>query len=642
MIIQRLELENFRPFCGRQTIDLTPDDNRSLILIRALNDVGKTSLFRALNFCLYGERRKGELAKLVNRKAALTGNGTMSVRMVFSHDGKQYEIIRSIGFRKTLSPERLPDLIGDDKLTVLRDGDTLPLKSVEDQNEFIESLLPSEASQFFFFDGEKIQDYTRHPPRKRVREAIEIVLGIRELLNAREDLQQVYDDLRRELNRLLREQSKDKDEAAELERLEVKIRDIRERLTALDQDLADAKQAVKECDSLLEKAEEIKVKILRRKTLEEQLERAKNELENIQNEQRSFNRYAGPLLLAPALQHMRAFGGGEPRTPEWQRQAAIHILESQDCICGRPVTTDVVAKLKPLTERQVKTRLQLIAEASTNLLLKLEPDSKERELVNLIRKRTETEANQRAWRAERDKLHEEVRGVNIEDYKRIEERRFRAQQDLERFERERQEKEEELAEYERDFTARQKRLAGRTVSQEVQAKQRAVDACQLLGKAVEQVISRLVDSRRGDVEQLASNVFKKLTNNPELYEGIVIDPEYALKVKTIGGIVRPVWDQDPSAGASQIIATSFIAALNRFTAREAPIVIDTPIGRLDPIHKKNLLDFYPELGPQVVILYQPEELEDGDVARIRHVVSQEWEIQRPSGDPDVSVFRRIR
>ena len=60
MKINKIILENFRPFHGRQEIDLTTDEKNPIILIRALNDVGKTSLFRSFQWCLYGGKDRKE------------------------------------------------------------------------------------------------------------------------------------------------------------------------------------------------------------------------------------------------------------------------------------------------------------------------------------------------------------------------------------------------------------------------------------------------------------------------------------------------------------------------------------------------------------------------------------------------------
>lgn len=640
MIIHLLEIQNFRPFYGLQKLSLHPETGRPLTIIRALNDVGKTSLFGALRFCLYGERRP-QIAKLVNRTAALESDGQMFVRMTFDHDGSQYEISRLVEFRKCGSANEEPLVRGDDKLSIIKDGVIQNLRSVEQQNEFIEAILPHDASRFFLFDGEQIQGYTKHPPEERVREAIEIVLGIRELLNARDDLQHLHDEFRRELNRLLKDKSRDEDESKELEALETEVRRLKDEIRQLTDRIADARQVVEECDAILQRAGEIREKVLRRKMLEEELDRVRQETETVTNEQRLFNRYAGPLLLAPALELICGPPEREAlRPPPWKREAAKHILATRECICGRPITEECAASLHALASVETKTFHDFLRESALQLLRSLEPHSRERDLVRFLERILELEEKRRDIKANRDRLHEELSTFKEEDIKRHEDVRSKAQVDLERSEEQRRQKLETVRRKEAELDARQARLANRTISVDVQRQQRLLETCRTAREGICAVIDRLVASRRTQVEELASQIFRKLTNNPALYEGIVIEDDYSLKVKTVGGITRPVWIQEPSAGASQIIATAFIAALNRYTAREAPVVIDTPIGRLDPIHKRNLLEFFPEFGPQVVILYQPEELDDADVRLLKPNVNEDWEVIRSSDRPEVSLIRK--
>jgi len=159
-------------------------------------------------------------------------------------------------------------------------------------------------------------------------------------------------------------------------------------------------------------------------------------------------------------------------------------------------------------------------------------------------------------------------------------------------------------------------------------------------EAMEDVKKDFVEQRKDEVEHEASGVFQRLTNKPKVYEGIVLDENYNLRIKTESGL-RDVETQSPSAGQTQIIAYSFIAGLNNYTAREAPVIIDTPLGRLDPIHKDRLISYYPQFSNQVVILYQPSELSEGDTEVMERRTSKHLMIKAREGDPETSTFDKI-
>jgi len=67
---------------------------------------------------------------------------------------------------------------------------------------------------------------------------------------------------------------------------------------------------------------------------------------------------------------------------------------------------------------------------------------------------------------------------------------------------------------------------------------------------------------------------------------------------------------DRSAGENQIFATALIAGLAKVSGVKAPMVVDTPLGRLDSKHRKNILTFWTsDKTRQVLLLSQDEEID---------------------------------
>jgi DNA sulfur modification protein DndD len=64
-----------------------------------------------------------------------------------------------------------------------------------------------------------------------------------------------------------------------------------------------------------------------------------------------------------------------------------------------------------------------------------------------------------------------------------------------------------------------------------------------------------------------------------------------------------------SSGQKQIIATALIWAISEYANTNMPMIVDTPLGRLDDKNQKLLLDnFYPNVAKQVIMLPTPSEL----------------------------------
>ena len=56
MIIKEIELNNFRIYKGVNTIDLTPDGDRNIIIVSGNNGFGKTTFLMSLVWCGIGNR----------------------------------------------------------------------------------------------------------------------------------------------------------------------------------------------------------------------------------------------------------------------------------------------------------------------------------------------------------------------------------------------------------------------------------------------------------------------------------------------------------------------------------------------------------------------------------------------------------
>lgn len=122
----------------------------------------------------------------------------------------------------------------------------------------------------------------------------------------------------------------------------------------------------------------------------------------------------------------------------------------------------------------------------------------------------------------------------------------------------------------------------------------------------------------------------------KLYTGITIDDDWEMKVKYYDGSLLPTYQYGPSAGASQIVATAFIAGLNKFAQKAGPVVIDTPLGRLDDVHRTNLLEYYNKMSDQVIILYTPTEINDNDQVILEDYVKEHYEIIPYDDTPDLA------
>lgn len=130
--------------------------------------------------------------------------------------------------------------------------------------------------------------------------------------------------------------------------------------------------------------------------------------------------------------------------------------------------------------------------------------------------------------------------------------------------------------------------------------------------------------QRQKVEKLSdtvTNCFKALVEKESLVKKIHIDSETLdVSITDIDGKV--IQKDQLSAGEQQMFAVSIVWALALTSGYKAPVVIDTPMARLDSQNRSNfVLKYLPAASEQVIVLSTDEEMYGQYLAQIQdHVI----------------------
>ena len=93
----KLEISAFGPFAEKQTIDFEQFGERGLYLITGATGAGKTSIFDAIAFALYGEPSGGGYRDAGTlRSTYAAANAVTKVKLDFVNDGKKYTVLREL------------------------------------------------------------------------------------------------------------------------------------------------------------------------------------------------------------------------------------------------------------------------------------------------------------------------------------------------------------------------------------------------------------------------------------------------------------------------------------------------------------------------------------------------------------------
>ncbi|WP_318367288.1 AAA family ATPase [Enterobacter sp.] len=170
MKLIRLEINNFRQFYGKQSIDFAVDPEHGVTLIHGENNGGKTALLNALRWCLYEETTENLLdpKNLLNKHAESQGKNTFGVSVQLEHENRLLDVRRIQDKNSASSNLHVYEII---------DG-CYAEKAEENPNTLINTFLPKEMSQYFFYQGEGTGTLSSQNDFSHIKDAIEKVLGL--------------------------------------------------------------------------------------------------------------------------------------------------------------------------------------------------------------------------------------------------------------------------------------------------------------------------------------------------------------------------------------------------------------------------------------------------------------------------------
>ena len=618
MKFTELTLQDFGVYGGRQSIDLSPiSPERPVILVGGLNGRGKTTIIDAIQIALYGNRAKlsnrgnlswDEYLRRAIHRGVDSGAAVTLKCEVLSEDGwDEYIINRRWDARGATVKETLKILINGDINSAVSDN----------WWDYVSNLMPFEVSGLHIFDGEKIGSLAEgEESASTLRSAINDLLGLSLAGQLILDLQTLA---KKKRQTLVPDSASAEDLKlqADIEVARKIVEDGRLGLGDLRNQLDRAQMLVDSTTQLLAGAGgdlwEQRLEIV------EAHQRHLNELREVEESLR--NSMSGPLPLAIVRSSLTELHDLAKRESLIQKQRLlIEILESRDEeIISQISDPAEVKKIKSFLEKDqlerrtvANQKCVLDSSESLNVLLgdldqelQNDLDSSVKDLEKLASIRMlvlEAErllssvpehetivdhlANQKAATAKFTELQEafiqaeEKLNTNIRERDRIEVTydRFLRQQALEGI--------EELEDH---------RVA--------QYAERSIETLQVF-------IEQSLDLHLSQIESAILSCFLELIGKGSLIEDIRIDKEtMQMTLATDDNPDFPV--ERLSAGERQLLAIATLWGLTLTTGQQLPVVVDTPLGRLDSEHRKALVSrYFGGASHQVLLLSTDEEVDD--------------------------------
>lgn len=163
MILQKIEVTNFRPFYGTQEIVFSVDKTKNTTLIHGENGTGKTALLNALIWAFHedftGNFNNPEM--LVNKHAIKIDNcNQCDVTVYFRFKNDDYRLTR----KYTQSTKK-------STLDVFKINDTKNSEPVPQKEQFINQVFPKGMSKYFFFAGEFATNFEKESSKTEAKKS---------------------------------------------------------------------------------------------------------------------------------------------------------------------------------------------------------------------------------------------------------------------------------------------------------------------------------------------------------------------------------------------------------------------------------------------------------------------------------------
>ena len=624
MIIHFLRLHNFGLYGGLHEFNLLPDPKgqKPVILIKGHNGAGKTTFLEAVRLALYGKRALGPRvsqsdyeAHLIRKihSAAEQQHAWVELEFESQHSGKKeiFSIRREWSARGTTVVEA-PIL--------LRDGQEIDNIPREDWDHYLEDLIPAGVSQLFFFDGEKIQDIADDQGSVSLFEAIRSLLGL-----------DIVDQLRGDLA-LFKARVDGDDKGAKLETI---LRDIEVNKVKLEkQDELSASLSTKKM-KLAKRSEIAQQKFqqeggalaLDRDKLKQEISSLEKNLTTQQSNLKALINGTAPFALAPKL--IKAFASEVEKVKgaqfEKSVQAFVSAFQETLSIKSTKNTTWTDEHFEALNEFA-----SAAAGADDVVELTAEPEwvlDKFGFVANDRVAAAKLSGELREIWKKRSFLKEQLKNFQAGSATTAFENLKKAEFDLGAVANELDQSKSE-AERLRNLSLRLK--ADKTKAQEAQfdrdtAKEK-MDLASRTQRALAEYEQKIVQARLKSLSYFFIQAFSGLVHRKTLIKNVEIDAEtFAIKLFDENGDVLD--SLVLSAGERQLYAISMLWALGKTSGRELPMIIDTPLSRLDSVHRQALMgEYLPNAGEQVIMLCTDTELTDDIEALIDPYVSRYFEI----------------
>lgn len=626
MRIRKLMLHNFGVYSGINTFEFT--HNEPVVLIGGLNGRGKTTFLEAVLLALYGSNSfafKESKFRSYNqylKSYTNTTDGTCasSVEIEFEIMGTKLEVFQVQ--REWNSRGKTEELIH-----VKKDGEYSDFLT-NNWAMFIENQIPSALSNFYFFDGEKISELAVDQTGEQVKESIRAMLGMTVLdtlkndleknnkklikikkgkenvdkLNRLKELKDKKDDILDKLNSHLLEQT-EKLELRKMKNLElqneygIKGGEILEEKQQLIEDRANIITGI---EAKQEELVELASSALPMLMVSDLLGEIKLQAEDEHND----------LVMNEALEqineYLDVFVQNEKESANGSKRF-VEFLKSE--FAGNQNESIYNLSDHALFQNNdlIDNKLNYYADSTKNTILEKESlISKKEDVDNYLA----IDINDKELQSIYNKIQnneKKISDINLEILE------IKNKIDVATYE-----LNKATNEYNKYVEAYLKN------EEMVDDIERKIKYINISLDILEKYSVKLQKNKTSVLAYTITDCYKQLSNKKTLIQRVDMDPE-TLDIKYISYDEKEVQKDSLSAGEKQLMVISILWALAICSKKALPVIIDTPLSRMDSMHRTTIVStYFPQASDQTIILSTDTEIDQNYYELIKDSVGDEY------------------
>lgn len=623
MYFTRIELHNYGIYQGTHLMDLQNQlGSCNITLVGGLNGRGKTTLHDAILIALYDKQALKyiqEKARSYDRlllehinKHATDEDTYVSVSLVLD-DGTQLRIKRS--WRQC--GKKI-----DHSLIVEKNG-VIDKYLGESWNYYVEEVLPFGIARFFFFNNEKITQLADDASFEQIKNSIKSAIGVTAIEKAIDHIDEVIRRKRSAIERFEHSELNQgyKETEAKIAELNASILDATqqknilerqcENLTAIIEvkekefwssggDLGRNRNAIKDemraisasveeiYGSIIQLASDAATPLYMCRGLVVQSYNHEKEVQEADARRRSDKIVAD--LYSRIMQKIddSHFDSG---TSSLIKQIIREEIKEYSAVADRLERTNLTAASMMLFEKLISTAFQNIVQRIESLISAVE--SQENTLLNLDAHLGNTDDKTMAM-----KLFEALKDIEKEKAL-ADDTYIKHLAHLDSLEQQREQLKTKRLSLIKD-------IAGKEIANDDDA--RIIKYAAMSIEVLTAFKVRLQSKKLLQLSDMVTSCFKILVEKDSLVSHIEIDPK-TLDITLLDADGNELLKNQLSAGEQQMFAVSIVWGLALTSGYKAPVVIDTPMARLDSAHRANFISKYlPAASSQVIVLSTDEEV----------------------------------